>query len=104
MEHRTLTRNEIIDALKAHHEELQQYSVKRIGLFGSYARGNYHKSSDIDLIVEFAKPTFDNFLNLTSYLKSLFGRKVELLTHEGVKSIRVKAVAESIEESVIYVR
>lgn len=104
MEHKTLTRNGIINALKAHHDELQKYSVKRMGLFGSYAKGASHKGSDIDLIVEFEEPTFDNFLNLTSYLQNLFGKKVELLTREGVKSIRVKAVAESIEGSVIYVR
>ena len=104
MEHKSLTRNEIINALKAHHDELQKYSVKRIGLFGSYAKGSFHRGSDVDLIVEFEEPTFDNFLNLASYLENLFGKKVELLTHEGVKSIRVKAVAERIEESVIYVR
>jgi len=74
-----------------------------MGLFGSYAKGTARKDSDVDLIVEFEKPTFDNFTDLTSYLEKLLGRKIEVLTPEGVKSIRVKAVAHRIKESAIYV-
>jgi hypothetical protein len=53
--------------------------------------------------VEFEKPTYDNFFNLIVYLEKLFGRKVEVLTPDGVDSIRVPEVAQSIRDSVVYV-
>ena len=42
-------------------------------------------------------------MDLAFYLEDLFGKKVELLTPEGVKSIRIKAIAEDIGRSVVYV-
>lgn len=59
--------------------------------------------SDIDFLVEFEEPTFDNFMNLIDSLEALFRRKVEILTPEGVNSIRVKEMADSIRKSVVYV-
>jgi predicted nucleotidyltransferase len=50
---------EIIDLLRSHGKEIKTcFSVKRIGLFGSFARGEQKESSDIDILVEFEKPTF----------------------------------------------
>lgn len=94
---------EIIEILKAHHNILKKYKVKRIGLFGSYVKEKQKEQSDIDFLVEFDKPNFDNFMDLAFYLEDLFGRKVDILTPEGVRSIRVKKVAENIERDVIYV-
>ena len=99
----TLTRAKILKALRDHDEALRTYSVKRIGLFGSYARGKQKRESDIDFLVEFEKPTYDNFYNLIVCLEKLFGRKVEVLTPDGVDSIRVPEVAQSIRDSVVYV-
>src|SRR3990170_8889430 len=99
----SLTRARILKALRDHDETLQKYSVKRIGLFGSYARGKQKRGSDIDFLVEFEKPTYDNFYDLIVYLEKLFGRKVEVLTPDGVDSIRVPEVAQSIRDSVVYV-
>lgn len=98
-----LTKTLILRALKKHDDALKQYSVKRIGLFGSYARGNQTAKSDIDFIVEFGRPTYDNFYGLCVFLEKLFKRKVEVLTPNAVDSIRVDEVARSIRESVIYV-
>jgi len=99
----SLTRARIIKTLRDHDETLKKYSVKRIGLFGSYARGKQKRGSDIDFLVEFDKPTYDNFYDLIVYLEKLFGRKVEVLTPDGVDSIRVPEVAQSIRDSVVYV-
>lgn len=98
-----LTRERILSLLREHETTLKKYTVRKMGLFGSYARNEARKDSDVDLIVEFEEPTFDNFMDLTSYLEKLLGRKIEVLTPEGVKSIRVKAVAHRIKESAIYV-
>ena len=94
----------VIETLRAHEEEIKErYSVGRIGVFGSYARGEQKATSEIDVLVEFEKPTFDNFMDLVFYLEELFGKRVDLLTIEGVKGIRIKEIAKEIMESVVYV-
>lgn len=98
-----LTKAHILKTLKKNEESLKQYSVKRIGLFGSFARGDQTAKSDIDFIVEFDRPTYDNFYGLCVFLEKLFKRKVEVLTPNAVDSIRVEEVARSIRESVVYV-
>jgi hypothetical protein len=76
-----LTDKEIMSLLKKHKGLLKKYKVKRVGLFGSYVRGEQKKHSDIDFLVEFKEPTFDNFIDLVFELEDLFGRKVELITN-----------------------
>jgi predicted nucleotidyltransferase len=60
--------------------------VKRIGLFGSFARGEEKDTSDVDIMVEFEEPTFDNFMRLAFFLEDLFGRRVELVTPDSLSS------------------
>ena len=106
-----LTKDEIFRRLKAHQDILDKYKVRRIGLFGSYARGDQTPSSDIDFIVDFDltrfgenfKGLYKAFNELSDYLEGLFKRKVEILTPDSVKTIRIKEVKDAIERSVIYV-
>jgi len=72
---------EIISLLEKHTNVLRKFKVRRIGLFGSFARGEQKKHSDIDFLVEFDEPTFDNFMDLLFSLENLFARKVELITN-----------------------
>jgi len=67
--------------LKKHKDLLKKYKVKRIGLFGSYVRGEQKKRSDIDFLVEFEEPNFDNFMDLAFSLEDLFRKKAELITN-----------------------
>jgi uncharacterized protein len=89
--------------LRAHQDVLKQFTVKRIGLFGSYATGKQTPTSDVDFVVDFAEPTFDNFIGLVNYLEKILGKKVNVLTPQGVESIRVPKVAQTIQRSVLYV-
>ena len=73
-----------------------------VGLFGSFAGGQQSADSDIDLLVEFARPTYDNFAGLTDELVRLFGRRVEIMTPDGLDSIRVPRVAEGIRKTFAY--
>lgn len=75
-----LTHKEILNKLIKNRDVLKRHGVKKIGLFGSYIRGEQREDSDIDFIVVFERPDFDNFMDLTYYLEGLFGRKVELIT------------------------
>lgn len=76
---------DILDIIKSHANDIKtRFSVRRIGIFGSFARGEEKASSDIDILVEFEKPTFKNFMNLSFYLEDLLGREVDLVTVKGL--------------------
>lgn len=75
----------VIDILKSHEREIKKrFGVKRIGLFGSFARGEQKDTSDVDILVEFEEPTFDNFMNLAFFLEDLLSRRVELVTPDSL--------------------
>lgn len=103
MKEKILADKVILQILSERKHVLRKYGVKKIGLFGSHVRGEQKEDSDIDLLVEFEKPNFDHFMDLVIYLEELFGRRVDILTPAGVRGIRIKKVAESIERSVVYV-
>lgn len=63
----------------------EKYSVKSIGLFGSYVDNTNTEESDIDLLVEFEKPIGWKFFTLEIYLESILGCKVDLVTKNGLK-------------------
>jgi hypothetical protein len=99
-----MTRENVIEILR---KELpyfvSQYGVKRIGLFGSYAKGTPAKGSDVDILVEFEKPIGLKFIEFAEYVEKLLGSKADILTPAGVDGIRIKKVAENIRGSIVYV-
>ena len=93
------TQEDILDQLNQKVEELKQnFSVRSIGLFGSLARNEADRESDVDILVDFVEPTFDHYMDLKFYLERLFGRPVELVIADTVKP-RLKPV---INQEVIY--
>ena len=97
-----LTKQRIFSILRENPLLLERYSVRKIGLFGSLAAGRQTAKSDVDLLVEFEQPTYDNFLGLSRAIENLLGRKVEIVTPDGLAGIRVKEVAESIRKALAY--
>ena len=65
----------------------KKYGVKRIGIFGSYSRGEQRESSDIDVLVEFIDDamTFDNYMDLKLSLEDHFQKKVDLVIIDDIK-------------------
>ena len=98
-----LNRQGILRVLRRNDEVLEKHAVRRIALFGSYATGRQNRKSDLDFLVDFERPTYDNFLGLSKDLERLFGRKVDILTPQGLESIRVKSVAGSIRKTLAHV-
>ena len=86
MGNRVATKEEIVRRILNEREKLALFGVVSIGLFGSFARGEQTPSSDIDILVEFdrEKHTFDNFMEVSFLLEDLLGRKVEVVTPEGL--------------------
>ena len=80
-----------------------EYGVRKIGLFGSYAKGSQTEKSDIDIVAEFERPIGLKFIEFTEYLEKILGKQTDVLTPEGVRGIKIKKIAEDIEKSIIYV-
>jgi len=80
-----------------------EYGVRKIGLFGSYAKGTPARGSDIDIFVEFERPIGLKFIEFAEYLEGLLGKSVDILTPVGVETIRIERVARNIKESIVYV-
>jgi uncharacterized protein len=88
----------LIDILKMHEQEIKyRFGVKHIGLFGSFARGEEKDTSDVDILVEFEKPSFDNFMDLSFFLEDLLGRRVDLVTTGGLSPYIRPAVEKEVE-------
>jgi predicted nucleotidyltransferase len=82
---------------------MEHFGVKRIGFFGSFARETPRSDSDVDILVEFERPIGFKFMEFADHLEQVLGRKVDILTPAGLQSIRIKRIAQEIEESVVYV-
>ena len=80
-----LTEQKILDLLKSNEAQIKSFGVRRLGLFGSFVHGNDTEKSDLDLVVEFDKKTFDAYMDLKFFLESLFDRPVDLVLAEALK-------------------
>lgn len=76
----------LLSLLSSHREQIRALGVRRLGLFGSFARGEHRVESDVDFLVEFERgqKTFDNFMHLAFLLEDVLERQVELLTPESI--------------------
>ena len=80
------TLREIEQIILRHSEKLKNdFKVRSLKVFGSYARGEQNKDSDLDLIVDFFEtPTYFDIVELEDYLSNILKIKVDLLTEEGI--------------------
>ena len=78
-------------------ERIKAFGVKQLGIFGSVARGEETEKSDIDVLVDLERETFDNYMGLLFYLEDLFGKKVDLAIKNSLKPrIRDRILAETV--------
>ncbi len=63
----------------------KKYYVEKIGYFGSYARNEQHKDSDIDILVSLKKPLGWEFFDLQEFLENELKLKVDLVTEKALK-------------------
>ena len=91
----------VLKIVKESKKELAKLGVIKIGIFGSFAKGNFTKDSDIDILVEIekSKKTLHNFLEIKRYLERKLQRKIDLVTPEALK----KYIKKEILETVLYV-
>jgi len=93
-----MNKNEILDFLKAHKEEMyQKYGVKKIGLFGSYVRDDAREYSDVDIAVEMDEyHIFRNFFALEQYLKDHLRKNVDIGIESAIKPIAKNRIMKEI--------
>lgn len=70
---------------------LRENKVKKAGLFGSYARGEQKKASDIDILIEFKGSLLD-LVCLERKLREQLGKKVDLLTYGSIHPLLRKKI------------
>jgi predicted nucleotidyltransferase len=91
------TLDQIRKVLKEHKDEFaERFKVSKLGIFGSYARGDHDEESDLDVIVEFAQPVGFEFIHLANRLEELVGVKVDLLTPDSIKPNRRESILSNV--------
>ncbi|MFA5844868.1 MAG: nucleotidyltransferase family protein [Coriobacteriia bacterium] len=74
----------------------RRYGVLRLAVFGSMARGDALPDSDVDVLVEFERSSFDAYMDLKFGLEDLIGRRVDLVIASTLKPrIRDRILAEA---------
>lgn len=74
---------------------LRKNHIQKASLFGSYARGDQKKESDIDLIIEAPKGIGSGFVDLKLELEEKLGKKVDLITYKSIHPYLKKSILES---------
>lgn len=95
------TRDEVVKRLQEAEARIRELGVRRLALFGSFARDETRPDSDVDVLVEFepGRKTYDAFLDLADLLEELLQRKVELVTTEALSPFigpRILAEAQDV--------
>lgn len=92
----------IQNTISAHKSAFSKLGIKRIGVFGSAARGELKKTSDIDIILDFTKgqKSYRNYLTSSLLLEKILQRTVDTLTPEAINPL----IKPYIEKDLTYVQ
>jgi len=89
--------SDVMSMMSENMESINKYHVKKIGVFGSFVRGEQAAESDVDILVEFEEnqETLDNYMDLKFYLEDLFDRRVDVVIFDAIKEVLKKSIVES---------
>jgi uncharacterized protein len=93
------TKDDIWRRLRLHQDDLQEFGVKQLGLFGSFRRNEGNEQSDVDIFVVFeaGQKTFNNFMDLCFFLEELFEREVDVVTLESLSQHLKQKILKEVE-------
>jgi predicted nucleotidyltransferase len=79
--------SDIVARLQAHKSLLlDEYSLSQIGIFGSYVHNSQTAASDLDILIDVAKPMgLFKFVHLKNHLTDLLGVQVDLVMKSALK-------------------
>ncbi len=75
----------ILDVLEENRDTIRGFGVRRLGIFGSCARGEETASSDLDFVVELETKSFDAYMELKFFLEDMFDCSVDLVLEDTIK-------------------
>jgi len=78
-------RDSILKTLEENRDAIRRFGVRRLGLFGSCARGECNEASDLDFVVEFDRKSFDTYMGLKEFLEELLSCHVDLVIGDSIK-------------------
>lgn len=81
-----MSKKQVVEIIRKYKPVLQKkFKVKKIGVFGSVARGDFSQNSDIDILVSFYEPIGWEFIDLKDYLSDKLGKEVDLVTEQALR-------------------
>ena len=88
-----------LDQIEQHAAELRRLGARRMGVFGSCARGEEQTDSDVDVYIEFEDNarTFDNFFDIHVLLERLFGRPIDLVTDKALSETKARLILPTVK-------
>ena len=79
-------RDQILDTLRKQHVELERrYPIRRLALFGSWARGDAREDSDVDVLVDVDPSIGLKFVQLADELERALGRHADVVSRRAIK-------------------
>ncbi len=93
-----LTKEEIKNKLRQNVNILKEYNVNRIGIFGSYVKGNFTEESDIDILLGFSNTiSLLQYVHLSDSITSFLNHDVDVITIEGIKPLLKDSILREVE-------
>ena len=87
-----------VTLIETHAAELRALGARKIGVFGSFARGEQTPESDVDVYLEFAEgmKTYDNFFGIHELLRELFGRPIDVVTDGSLNERKARLILPTV--------
>lgn len=93
-----LSKSTILNKIKKIEPRLREMKVKELYLFGSFARGDIHRNSDIDVLVSFSdRVDLFDLADLKHLLQDAFGRNVDIVMKDALR----KEFQDQVEQEMI---
>jgi uncharacterized protein len=83
-----LNLNEALARLRRHEGDLRAHGIRHAAIFGSVARGENRRDSDLDILIEFdpeADASIYGYIRLKNYICGLFNMPVDVIDREALK-------------------
>ncbi len=93
-----ITKNEIKQKIRENSNVLKEFNVSRIGLFGSFAKGNAAEKSDIDLLVDFSQTiSLFRYVHLSDSISGFLHHRVDLVEVSSIKPLIKESILNEVE-------
>lgn len=77
---------------------LKPHGVRKIGIFGSFARGDFNEKSDIDVLIDFSeRKSLLEIVHIENEVSENLGRKVELLTENAISPYLIERILNEVK-------